>query len=125
MSEAIRRAVRGVNSDGLKTMVLPQARAGPIFQHINMTANESKTVSISHLSTKDGREHTREVPCADLANDTDGLVTGVREFVVRRLDDLTLDLVGPAGIVLDGVDTERKIGGLCPAERLAYSHSDE
>lgn len=52
-------------------------------------------------------------------------MTGVRELVVRRLDDLTLDLVGPAGIVLDGVDSERKIGGLCPAERLAYSHSDE
>lgn len=90
-----------------------------------MTTNDFKTVSIPHSSPSCKKKRTREVPCADLANDTDGLVTGVRELVVRRLDDLTLDLVGPAGIVLDGVDTERKIGGLCPAERLAYSHSDE
>lgn len=69
------------------------------------------------------REHTREIPCADLANDTDGLVTSVCELVVRRLDDFTLDLVGPAGVVLDGVDTEGKVGSLCPAERLACSYT--
>lgn len=50
-------------------------------------------------------------------------MTSVCELVVRRLDDLTLDLVGPAGVVLDSVDTEGKIGGLCPAERLAYSYT--
>ena len=32
MSEAMRRAVRGVHSEGLNTMVLPVARAGAIFQ---------------------------------------------------------------------------------------------
>lgn len=30
--EAIRRAVSGVNSEGLRTMEFPVARAGPIFQ---------------------------------------------------------------------------------------------
>lgn len=70
------------------------------------------------------RERTREVPCADLTNDTDGLVTSIRELVVRRFNDFTLDLVGPAGVVLDSIDTKRKVGSLCPAERLAYSSQE-
>lgn len=52
MSEARRRAVRGVNSEGLKTIVFPHARAGPSFQHINITVIYQRVVNVDliHIS---------------------------------------------------------------------------
>lgn len=67
-------------------------------------------------------KRTREVPCRDLADNADRLVPRVCELVVRRLDDFTLDLVGPAGVVLDGIDPDSQIRVHSPPERLAYSH---
>ncbi|KAF9218124.1 hypothetical protein BS17DRAFT_762734 [Gyrodon lividus] len=54
----IRMAVRGVNSEGFRTMALPVVRAGPSFQDI------MSTIWV-------GGE---EFPGNNLADDTDGLV---------------------------------------------------
>lgn len=50
----------------------------------------------------------------DLPTDTDRLLERVREFLGRRGDGLTVDLVGPAGVVADAVDDLSDI-----AERIA------
>ncbi len=69
--------------------------------------------------------HTGEVPWNDLANDADGLVAGIRELRLRRLDDLTGDLVCPARVVADALDGVGDVGALRPRERLAVVESLE
>ena len=56
---------------------------------------------------------TREIPWDDLTNNTNGLMTRIDEFVLVGLDSLTVDLVGPAGIVADGSDRLGDIDGRC------------
>ena len=51
-----------------------------------------------------GSHGEREVPGDDLADDTDGLAEGVGEFLRGGADGLAVDLVGPAGVVTEGVD---------------------
>lgn len=50
-----------------------------------------------------GSHGEREVPGDDLADDTDGLAEGVGEFLMGGADGLAVDLVGPAGVVAEGV----------------------
>ena len=69
------------------------------------------------------KERTREVPRDDLTNDTIWLIECVDELVFVGLDGLTVDLIGPASIVPDGVNGERDIHILSPLEGLAYKHN--
>lgn len=51
-----------------------------------------------------GGHGQREVPGDDLADNADGLTEGIGEFLVAGADGLAVDLVGPAGVVSEGVD---------------------
>lgn len=44
----------------------------------------------------------------------------VSQLVLRSLDGLSLNLVGPASVVLDGLNAQREVCVHSPVERLAY-----
>ena len=65
------------------------------------------------------RRHTREVPGNDLSHDADRLMSSVRKLVLVRLDHLSVYLVRPPGIVIDGLDREIHVDVLRPRECFA------
>ena len=64
---------------------------------------------------------TREVPWDDLADDTDGFMASVSELVLISLDRLSLDLIGPTGIIANCTDRSSNIDILGPAESFTYN----
>ena len=122
MSSQIFKAERGVCSAVFKTMVLPQASAGPNFQ-ANMSAGLkiAETLSVTRVRLEEGSCYT-QVPWDDLSDDTDRLVTGVSHLCVVDLDDLSVVLVGPAGIVAKAASDFGDIKALCDREGLSVVH---
>lgn len=57
-----------------------------------------------------GKHEQGKVPGDDLAADTNGLVAGIGEGLVVGVDDLTLDLVGPAAVVSEAPGS---VGDVC------------
>ena len=62
---------------------------------------------------------TREVPGNNLSNDTDRLVGGVGDLVDARLNRRALDLISPAGVVLDRANRHGQVSLFRPTESLA------
>lgn len=63
---------------------------------------------------------TREVPWDDLADDTDGFMTGVSELVLVSLDRLSLDLIGPTSVIANGTNRSSDVDRLGPVESFSY-----
>ena len=82
-SSAIRRAVSGVCSAG--------------FMHDGVAAGQGR-------APLPGQHQQREVPGDDLADHADRLPQRVRQEAAAHRDGPALDLVGPAGVVAQGVD---------------------
>lgn len=116
----MRIAVRGVNSEGLRTMQLPVANAGPNFHDIISTLFGSLSVCLGRLEKL---ILTGEVPWDNLANNTNGFVAGVGELVLGRFDGLALDFICPTGVILDRCDRISNVDGLGPTEGLAIVQS--
>ena len=68
---------------------------------------------------KSREERTGKVPGNDLTDDTEWFMEGVDELPVVSLDGLTVDLVGPAGIVSDGGNGEGDVRVPRPLEGFA------
>ena len=63
--------------------------------------------------------HDREVPGDDLADDADGLAQEIGEHRAADGDGLAVDLVGPAGVVLEAVDGGGDVDAEAVGDRLA------
>ena len=119
MKVHIRREVRGVNSDGFRTILFPVASAGATF-HENMRTRQASTQDRNGTW---GEEHTRKVPWSDLTDNADRFMPSVCQFSFVCFRHLSKMLVRPAGIMLEDVNGTGDVNVFRPTKCLASVHS--